>query len=168
MLSSCGCGHVWWCIPPFSIVWAAPRSQECLSGLGLCVMSWMLKRPLIVPGTYMAKRGGMGHTRDSCSLAMVGSERRDNQSFHDSPRTLLPLIVAWVEQYHCYWSFEKILVITDLDCGQDGDLLLTKANNLVNPINRDPKWGPLSCTGGDQHLPLSRTLVRACKLSGLW
>lgn len=77
----------------------------------------------------------MGHTNnDSCSLATVASERRGNWSFHDSLIPLLPLIVAQVEWYHCYWSFEKILVITDLGCGQDRDLLMTKANHHMTLV----------------------------------
>lgn len=76
----------------------------------------------------------MSHTSDCCSLPTVGSERRDNQSLHGSPRILLPLIIAGVEQYHCYWSTEKILVITDSGYDQDGDLLLAIANNLVTLV----------------------------------
>lgn len=42
----------------------------------------------------MAKEGGIGCTRDSCSLPKVGSERGDNPY---SLRTLILLTVARVE-----------------------------------------------------------------------
>lgn len=80
----------------------------------------------------MAKEGGTDCTRDSCSLAKVGSNNGDNQSSPDSLRTFLPLIADKVESYHCYWSYEKFLVIANLACGQDESSLMTKANHLAN------------------------------------
>lgn len=80
------------------ILWTAPGSQEVLAGLGLLVM-WVLKLGAEVSlnrtrSLYKAKEGGTDCTRNSCCLAKVESNRRDNQSSPDSSGTLLPLIIA--------------------------------------------------------------------------
>lgn len=62
----------------------ALQSQELLS-------------PDHIGSSCMAKRGGTDCTRESYSLAKVGSKSSDNQSSLDGLRTLIPLIIAWVE-----------------------------------------------------------------------
>lgn len=80
-------------VHPHCILWTARWFQEFWTCLGLCVTSWALWSEASLDSTrnsYMAKEGDTGCTRDSCSLAAVGSKRKDNQSWPDRSRTLLP------------------------------------------------------------------------------
>lgn len=95
-------------------------------------MSWAVKCPLTVPGTLAWLRWEAALSIPGIPVAWPRWEARAGIINHpDSLGTFLPLIVARVERYHCYWSFEQFLVITDSGCGQDGNLLMTKASHLA-------------------------------------
>lgn len=60
---------VWWGIRPPS--WAALRSQEVPLSLDHCVMSWVVKQPLTIPGTLARLRWGAAPTVPSIPVAWL-------------------------------------------------------------------------------------------------
>lgn len=100
---------VWWYISCSPLLWATLLPQEFPSGLGLSGMSWAMKCPLTTPGTLVWQRWeaalnvpGVAWPKWEAKVGIINHP--------DSLRTFLPLIVARVEQYHCYWSFKQFLL----------------------------------------------------------
>lgn len=115
---------LWWCI-------LHPHPLGCSMVSGIPVRNWPLCNELggevfldCTGSSYMTKVG----RRDSCCLAKVGSKSGVYQSSPDILGTFLPLIIAWIERYQCYWSFEKLLLVTGSAFDQDRNLLMTKTS----------------------------------------